>query len=101
VGRCSLSCRQLVVGSGFSQPTTCAITFLKHWGPKAQSLEDTIQDLEDAFSREGFDLDPIEGLRETLLLEFVEKKLKDKKLTTTMRKILSASRKEEMKIKVL
>jgi hypothetical protein len=46
--------------------------FLKHWGPEAQSLEDTIQDLEDAFSREGFDLDPIEGLRETLLPEFVE-----------------------------
>jgi hypothetical protein len=46
--------------------------FLKRWGPEAQSLEDTIQDLEDAFSREGFDLDPIEGLRETLLPEFVE-----------------------------
>jgi hypothetical protein len=26
VGRCSLSCHHLVVGSGFSQPTTCAIT---------------------------------------------------------------------------
>jgi hypothetical protein len=46
--------------------------FLKHWGLEAQSLKDTIQDLEDAFSREGFDLDPIEGLRETLLPEFVE-----------------------------
>jgi hypothetical protein len=37
--------------------------FLKHWGPKSQSIEETIQDLEDGFSREGFDLDPIEGLR--------------------------------------
>jgi hypothetical protein len=27
VGRCSLSCRHLVVGSGFSQPTTCVITW--------------------------------------------------------------------------
>ena len=36
--------------------------FLKHWGPETQSLKDTIQDLEAAFSREGFDLDPIEGL---------------------------------------
>jgi hypothetical protein len=36
-------------------------------GVKTQKIEDTIQDLEDAFSREGFDLDPIEGLRETLL----------------------------------
>ena len=41
--------------------------FLKRWGLEAQTLKDTIQDLEDAFSREGFDLDPIEGLRETLL----------------------------------
>jgi hypothetical protein len=46
--------------------------FLKCWGPEAQSLEDTIQDLEDDFSREGFDLDPIQGLRETLLPKFVE-----------------------------
>jgi hypothetical protein len=46
--------------------------FLKRWGPKAQSLEETIQDLEDAFSREGFDLEPIDGLRETLLPKFVE-----------------------------
>jgi hypothetical protein len=46
--------------------------FLKRWGPEFQSLEDTIQDLEDDFLREGFDLDPIEGLRETLLPEFVE-----------------------------
>jgi hypothetical protein len=41
-------------------------------GIEAQSLEETIQDLEDAFSREGFDLDHIEGLRETLLPYFVE-----------------------------
>jgi hypothetical protein len=46
--------------------------FLKHWGPKYQSLEDTIQYLEDAFSREGFDLDPIECLKGTLLPNFVE-----------------------------
>jgi hypothetical protein len=46
--------------------------FIKIWGPEAQSFEDTIQDLEDAFSREGFDLDPIEGLREMLLPKFVE-----------------------------
>jgi hypothetical protein len=41
--------------------------FLKHWGPEAQGIEDTIHDMEDAFSREGFDLDPIEGLIETIL----------------------------------
>jgi hypothetical protein len=41
--------------------------FLKHSGLEAQSLEDTIQDLEDVFSREGFDLDLIECLRGTLL----------------------------------
>jgi hypothetical protein len=46
--------------------------FLQCWGPEAQSIKDTIQDLEDAFSREGFDLDPIEGLRETLLPKFFE-----------------------------
>jgi hypothetical protein len=46
--------------------------FLKRWGPEVQILEDIIQDLEDAFSREGFDLDPIEYLRGTLLPEFVE-----------------------------
>jgi hypothetical protein len=47
--------------------------FLKHWGPQAQSLEDTIQDLEDAFLREGFELHLIEALREMLLPEFAEK----------------------------
>jgi hypothetical protein len=47
--------------------------FLKCWGPETQSLEDTILDLEDTFSKEGFDLHPIEGLRETLLPEFVER----------------------------
>jgi hypothetical protein len=35
VGRCSQSCRHLVVGSGFAQPTTCVITWptmsVKHW----------------------------------------------------------------------
>jgi hypothetical protein len=46
--------------------------FLKHWGPEAQSLEDTIQDLEDALSREGFDLDIIKCLRGMLLPDFVE-----------------------------
>jgi len=46
--------------------------FLKRWGPKAQSLEETIQDLENAFSREGFVLEPIDGLREMLLPNFVE-----------------------------
>jgi hypothetical protein len=30
VGRCSQSCRHLVVGSGFSQPTICAITCLSY-----------------------------------------------------------------------
>jgi hypothetical protein len=49
--------------------------FLKCWGSEPQSIEDTIQDLEDAFLREVFDLDPIEGLRETLLPKFVEKKV--------------------------
>jgi hypothetical protein len=47
--------------------------FLKHWGPETQILEDTIKDLEDAFLREVFDLDPIEGLREMILPKFVEK----------------------------
>jgi hypothetical protein len=46
--------------------------FLKRWGPKTQSLEDTIQDLEDDFSKEGFNLDPIEGFREMLLPYFFE-----------------------------
>jgi len=46
--------------------------FLKRWGTKAQSLFETIRNLEDDFSREGFDVDPIEGLRETLLPYFVE-----------------------------
>jgi hypothetical protein len=46
--------------------------FLKRWGPEAQILKNTIQDLEDAFSREGFDRDPIQDLKETLLPEFVE-----------------------------
>jgi hypothetical protein len=46
--------------------------FLKRWGLEAQSLKDTIQDLEDAFLREFFNLDPIEGLRETHLINFFE-----------------------------
>jgi hypothetical protein len=54
--------------------------FLKHWGPEAQSLKDTIHDMEDVFSREDFDLDPIEVLRETLLLEFVETKIERQKV---------------------
>jgi hypothetical protein len=57
--------------------------FLKHWGPEAQSLEDTIQDLEDAFSREGFDLDPIECLREMLLPEFVETTVEKQEVDNT------------------
>jgi hypothetical protein len=45
---------------------------LKHWGLEDQSIEVIVQDLEDSFSREGFNLDPIEFLRGTLLPEFVE-----------------------------
>ena len=33
---------------------------------EGKSIEETIHDLEDVYPREGFDLDPIEGLRETL-----------------------------------
>jgi len=55
-----------------SSLTILIVELLKSWGPKAQSLEETIQDMEDVFSREGFDLDHIEGLRETLLPNFVE-----------------------------
>jgi hypothetical protein len=46
--------------------------FLKRWGLEAQNIKDTIQDLEDDFSREFFDLDPIEGLRKMLLPYFFE-----------------------------
>jgi hypothetical protein len=53
--------------------------FLKYWGPRAQKFEDTIQDLEDAFLGQGLPLDPIEDLRETLLLEFVEKTIEEQK----------------------
>jgi hypothetical protein len=57
--------------------------FLKHWGPESQSLEDIILDLEDAFSREGFDIDPIECLRGTLLREFVETTVEKQEVDNT------------------
>jgi hypothetical protein len=50
--------------------------FLKCWGLEDQSLEDIIQDLEDVFFREGFELDPIPHLRKALLPEFVETTVK-------------------------
>jgi hypothetical protein len=59
--------------------TILIIDFLKNWGLNSQSLEETIQDLEDSFSVEGFDLDPIKGLRETLLPYFFETTLERQK----------------------
>jgi hypothetical protein len=69
-------------------------------GTISSNLEDTIQDLEDALSREGFDLDPIEFLRETLLPEFVETKIERKEVDKRNEGILSASRKALKKIRI-
>ena len=69
------------------------IEFLKHWEPKAQSLEDTIQDLEDAFSREGFDLDPIEYLRGMILPEFFEATVEKKEVDNSNEEIFECLKK--------
>jgi hypothetical protein len=54
--------------------------FLKHWGPRNQKLEDTIQDLEDILWGCSFLSDLIEGLKETLLLKSDESTIEEEEI---------------------
>jgi len=67
--------------------------FLKRQGLEVQIIEDTIQDMEDAFSREGFDLDPIEYLRGMILPEFFEATVEKKEVDNSNEEIFECLKK--------